>query len=839
MISHVQSQRPGVSSFNEDETIHRLRHFLPSQAPLKDFIHHNPLHAFQEFPFDRAVHRASKLFGFRTRLPLEEYRQLYHHGKISLTILNKVVEGYPEDFQGIDAMQSLLNDSFNESLKPRIGQLRSQWKSAVKVNLDKAVHPMLFRLIASYLDQGISIWQLPASYQGLLSAIRYMEVHSLRGLFKSDRVRKWLMNKELTIVQLLELVVGKSDFYERYLFDQQMAHPGWSGMVAVIEERPETLLDSRIVSLREFIQLELLLEIDFLDTKFGTFWKPLGQVAIPPAEHLWDEVKPDQLETILSIWHKAYEWSYYDQVIGGIQNRRLKETTNQAGTTFQSLFCIDDRECSLRRYLEVHDPGCVTFGTPGFFNVDCYFQPEHGQFMTKICPAPIAPKHVIKEKQAALSHTRDSVASDHTHGVLSGWLISQTLGMWAGLRLLFHLFRPSRSPLMVSSSGHMDKNGILEIENTHAGHNHDGLQVGYTISEMTDRVGSLLGSIGLVREFAAFIYVVGHGASSVNNTYYAGYDCGACSGRPGSVNARAFSWMANHTAVRKALRERGIEIPDETLFVGALHDTTRDEVEFFDEDLLGPELLNAHQKNVNTFTLALDDNSKERSRRFLHTDTKEKPASVHKKVRLRSVSLFEPRPELNHATNALCIVGKRELTNHLFLDRRSFLNSYDYRLDPDGNYLLGILRAATPVCGGINLEYFFSRTDNYRLGAGTKLPHNVVGLIGLANGADGDLRPGLPSQMIEVHSPMRLLMIVEQSPDALLNVILRIPEVYEWYAHEWIHLVAIHPETREAFVFKMGEFVRYQSCQTEMPRLNNPLELAELEEGDLPVYRLA
>jgi len=59
---------------------------------------------------------------------------------------------------------------------------------------------------------------------------------------------------------------------------------------------------------------------------------------------------------------------------------------------------------------------------------------------------------------------------------------------------------------------------------------------------------------------------------------------------------------------------------------------------------------------------------------------------IHQKVRTRSVSIFEPRPELNHATNALCIVGSRNFTRGVFLDRRSFMNSYDYRIDPDGKF---------------------------------------------------------------------------------------------------------------------------------------------------------
>src|SRR6185295_14804698 len=121
---------------------------------------------------------------------------------------------------------------------------------------------------------------------------------------------------------------------------------------------------------------------------------------------------------------------------------------------------------------------------------------------------------------------------------------------------------------------------------------------------------------------------------------------------------------------------KGVEIPKTTQFLGGLHDTTRDEIVFFDEDSLTPENNKNHQRNEGIFSQALDINSKERSRRFVNVNTKRSPATIHEEVKLRSVSLFEPRPEYNHATNTLCIVGRRELTKNLFLDRRAFLNSY-------------------------------------------------------------------------------------------------------------------------------------------------------------------
>jgi uncharacterized protein YbcC (UPF0753/DUF2309 family) len=189
--------------------------------------------------------------------------------------------------------------------------------------------------------------------------------------------------------------------------------------------------------------------------------------------------------------------------------------------------------------------------------------------------------------------------------------------------------------------------------------------------------------------------------------------------------------------------------------------------------------------------------------------------------------LFEPRPELGHGTNTLCIVGRRDVTKGLFMDRRAFLNSYDYRTDPDGKFLVGIMKPLGPVCGGINLEYYFSRVDNFKLGAGTKLPHNVMGLIGVANSADGDLRPGLPVQMIEVHDPVRLLIIVEHLPEIVLKTIQSVPEMYEWFINNWVHLIVLNPETGNFSRFHNGEFSDYISSVKSITVVNDVIGMFE------------
>jgi len=189
--------------------------------------------------------------------------------------------------------------------------------------------------------------------------------------------------------------------------------------------------------------------------------------------------------------------------------------------------------------------------------------------------------------------------------------------------------------------------------------------------------------------------------------------------------------------------------------------------------------------------------------------------------------LFEPRPELGHGTNSLAIIGRRSLTRGLYMDRRAFLNSYDYLTDLDGKYLTNVMAPIGVVCGGINLEYYFSRVDNLKLGCGTKLPHNVTGLIGVTNSSDGDLRPGLPWQMIEPHDPVRLMVIVEHFPEIVLKVIQTTPAMFEWYKNEWIHIVAIHPETKEFYYLINEQFVLQSVADVKIKSIDNLLRFFE------------
>lgn len=801
------------TSFNEAHVLHTLRHYLPTQGPLKDFVHHNTLHAFQDMKFYDAIFKASQIFGYQVTFSLAEYRQLYAQKRISEDILNRVIEERKGDELLAEWKEKTLNQTYDWSIHARVGKLRLEWKHLYSVDLDDLVQPLLFRILCSYLDQGIAISPFPFEQTGLLNAVRTLEQGSFTSFFKSKRVRTLLQDSACTIEHLLSILVREEKYFETYLYDQQFLHRGWSGIVATIEDRPETLYYPKSISLRDFIHLELLLEIDALDHALGEEWQPLGlKTNIDPVD-IFTDVKPNEVQEVLKIWQDAFEWSYYDMVLGGMQavTKRGPLQSSQAPKSFQTIFCIDEREYSLRTYIESVDPSCETLGAPGFFGVEFYFRPAFAKFHEKLCPAPVTPRYLIKEVEKEVKHKRpkEIIYSKNSHTFLRGFVSSYYLGLASFGKLFANLLRPTMSPAIADAFSHMDPKGELTILYSGERDEIHDLQIGFTVEEMALRVEKILRGIGLTHNFAPLVYLLGHGSSSANNPHHGAHDCGACSGRPGAVNARVFSSMANYAPVRTLLEERGISIPGDTQFLGGLHDTASDEIAFYDEEILSEKNRREHEKNKILFERALDLNAKERSRRFMSINTKNSLKQIRKDIKRRSVSYFEPRPELGHGTNAICVVGNRELTKGLFLDRRAFLNSYDYKSDPEGKILAGVIAPLPVVCGGINLEYYFSRMDNSKLGAGTKLPHNVMGLVGVSNSSDGDLRSGLPLQMIEVHDPVRLLMIVEQDPKVVLSVISATPALYEWFINEWVHLLVYDPYTTSFFRFNNGAFVPY------------------------------
>lgn len=815
-----------------DETLSHVAHWLPTQGPIKEFIHHNTLHAYQHRPYFEGLRVAAEMVGSFPTPRLELFRQLHREGVISdeavfaaASALEREAKMPPEMLRA-----QALDPAIDVPRYPSIVDTgyRARLKRERGMDLDAQTHPLLFRWLGQYLDQGISVWRMPESPGGLWDTMRGLARESLLPipLLRVKGAKRLLeLSADQAIDQALKRLLGSPTHATRYLAEVCLAQPGWAGMVRVLETFPESVLHVRKVTLKDWVALTLAAEVGALESALGADFSPLsqaGEAALPiPADQPAGE--PSRAEWAGRVWQLALEKTYSQKLLSQLLGPR--EVKPRPKPQIQTFFCIDDRECSIRRHLEALDPAVETFAWAGFFAVDCVFKGSDDRYALKHCPVPVTPKHQILElarggdAEAHRNRTLTRYMETGGHGFSGGWLIAHTLGFWAGLRLVANIFKPAWGPASVTSLSRVDQQADLKIERSPGVEkpNDHGFWEGYTPNEMADRVNALLIATGALalptaaqqKELAPLLVFFGHGASSSNNPYFSAYDCGACSGKPGAPNARAFAKMANHPEVRKILATRGVRIPEGTQFVGALHDTTRDEVQYYDTEILSAANREALERLKQTMQRALEVNAQERCRKFTQAPQTLSPAQALEHVKLRSEAIFEARPEYNHATNAAAIVARRSVSLGTNLDRRAFLNSYDPANDASGDILANILGAVVPVCGGISLEYLFSRMDPLRYGSGSKLPQNVIGLLGVAQGTDGDLLTGLPAQMTEIHDPQRLSIVVEQAPDTALKAVMKNPAVYEWVLNGWVQYFSITPDITpgggKAFEWKAGE----------------------------------
>ena len=840
--------------FDLDASIAHIAHWLPAQGPIKDFIHHNTLHAVQHLPFHEAVAVAAKMLGARSYLPLEDYQRLYRQGRIKSHAIDWAIDHSGGTGQEQDKLRESLFEADDTSHYPPVSLanhgIRNAWLTRLEVDLNSLVQPILFRLLGNFLDQGISRWSLPKNGEHFWDCVLRLAQNSLLPLYPLDEpgVQELLSKSPDAVIKTcLEKIVGDKQLYEQYLLEVLLAHPGWAGMVHIIEHNPRALLARREISLKEMLAVELAIELAFLHKKKGQHFPSIAAV---PYTHgtplLKDGALSSKIPLRLKVWHEAMEWSLHSELLLALkpQSTQTSAPATKPLVEAQALFCIDDRECSLRRYLEEVNPAIETFGAAGFFGIDFLYQGLDDAYPVAQCPNIIIPKHLIKESSSQPKPGDKAKSGGLTnmhftaHSMFRGWLYTQTLGLGYAVRMAWNVFRPGSKLPNIKTLSEVESHSHLHLLRESEEPTEDGYLLGFSFTEMADRIGGLLRNIGLTQHFAPVVVVVAHGSSSVNNPHFAAYDCGACSGKPGAPNARAFAWMANHESVRAILLERGIDIPDGTRFVAALHNTSRDEITYFDPHLLAQHPAPGLHAFQHAMKKALQRNARERCRWFELGPQSHSNKEAHEHVMERSTSIFEPRPEYNHSNNLYCIVGRRQLTRDLFLDRRAFLHSYDPATDAQGEIMVRILSAIIPVCGGINLEYLFSRIDNSVYGAGTKLPHNVIGLLGVANGVEGDLRTGLPSQMIEVHEPARLLIVVEQTCAILDKAIAKIGALKEWLDNDWVRFVSCHPESHALFLYTVNGWETIKLPDgSAVPQASQSEKIIAGQTGTIPVHQ--
>ncbi|AOV18065.1 hypothetical protein BJI67_14225 [Acidihalobacter aeolianus] len=325
-------------------------------------------------------------------------------------------------------------------------------------------------------------------------------------------------------------------------------------------------------------------------------------------------------------------------------------------------------------------------------------------------------------------------------------------------------------------------------------------RIGFSLREQTRFVVQALSSIGLTGNFSRFVLLVGHGSQSHNNPYESALDCGACGGNLGINNARALAHMANKPEIRNRLRERGIDIPEDTWFIPAIHNTTTDEIVLHDVELLPAGHLLYIDRLRKGLRAASRLSAQERIPTLVQLPAPPDAGKAEKLARRNAMDWSQVRPEWGLSRNAYFIIGRRQLTQGTSLQARAFLHSYDWRVDPRRRLLENILTGPLVVGQWINMEHYFSAVDNEHYGSGSKVYHNVAGRFAVMSGNIGDLRTGLPAQTVlkdgrPYHDPVRLICVIEAPFAHACDALNAVASVKSLVHNGWVRLLVVDPET--------------------------------------------
>ncbi|MFN7239767.1 MAG: putative inorganic carbon transporter subunit DabA, partial [Chitinophagales bacterium] len=159
---------------------------------------------------------------FQQALSISEYQQEYKKGRITHEIIDRVLDINSENPLERELLKiDMFKNYFEHEFDSRIGNLRENWRIKIGVDMDALVYPTLFRLLSSYLDQGIALWKFPIRDLNFLEALRHIESNGWVSIFRRKRARKIFQEQNHTIESLLEILVGENkDLYEQYIFDQ-------------------------------------------------------------------------------------------------------------------------------------------------------------------------------------------------------------------------------------------------------------------------------------------------------------------------------------------------------------------------------------------------------------------------------------------------------------------------------------------------------------------------------------------------------------------------------------------------------------------------------------------
>ncbi|APW96850.1 DUF2309 domain-containing protein [Halobiforma lacisalsi AJ5] len=791
-----------------ETSIDRAAARIGSVWRLHSFVTANPLSGFEDEPFHRAVAEGERLFGGRGYPHPSVFRQAWEDGRIAPDVLREELEAH-----GIDEEPEALLDELAaaEAERDRGGETD---------DATAAVDRVLSKWLAAFLDEGEATWPMPNREDGFYAAWRQVAPHDgdVPGCDDADDLPE-------TAIEALESVLG--DYPEGRWVDILEHHlaalPGWSGFVKQRVDDDDAWQETYPITMAEYLAVRLTLS-ELLDA---------------PIEP--DDTDPDDAEEdvpLPEVWLTAWEKSYRRRLLEGIDDS-VTESSHGDGErpAAQLVFCIDTRSEIIRRHVEDQGP-YETHGYAGFFGIPMQYRGYDSDAVADACPPIVEAEHLVTDEPDTDYDRAEKTTYDRWHGlvratrkhfkrlktnVVAAFPFVEGAGTAYGSALVARTLAPA---------------AISELDDAvddriPSPHEFCSPTIEYPRMSHEEKVEYARTAFQLMgwTEFARLVVFTGHSSHTTNNPFDSSLDCGACAGNPGGPNARVLAEICNDEDVRAALRERGFEIPEDTVFLAGEHNTTTDEITLFDDGI--PE---SHREDLESLREDL-----ERARAGSaaeRTPSVDDPDDAVTEVKRKAADWAETRPEWGLAGNASFVIGPRELTDDRNLDGRAFLHSYDWSTDPDGEALELIMLGPLVVTQWINNQYYFATVDNGVYGSGSKITQNPVGNVGVVQGNGGDLMTGLPLQSLKLdderpfHQPLRLTAVIHAPVERVTEILREHEDVRELLDNGWIgDLTVVDPERDNESFHYAGDLEWASDAETAtVPERTTPVATSPAED---------
>ncbi len=789
--------------------------------PLKDYVAVNPYFGMADRTFMSARTFLRVFSDCEMLMPIPYYASQWRAGKFdALNIQQALTEiVWPQNVPPVtaDQMVQLLTQatpSEEASAIPTPNRSRPirclvEHAAAVSaVNWREIVIDEVSKFCAAHYDDDQASWgsewkqeSLYAAWHAIAQVDRNAELLGLSNMRKL--VASLPAEPRTAIVDLLCRLNVPYPLWSTVLMSQVFSMPGWFAWTRYQDDQPASKTHDEFIGL---LAVRLAYDVAVSETLgLQIDWK--SYIRNGYASFQGEEPQQVQQAWVRYTLLRACEIGYRNQLLSKLPSLPLhpaQPVAKEKATTAQMVFCIDVRSERMRRHIEKLSPSIETFGFAGFFGLPIEFQALGESQATAQLPVLLKPQYCVHEHlSCASAQQQEQVVSRRTdkrwwrklwQGFKSSSIGSfgfvESSGLLAGIQLVRQALGQAR-PTQHQRDG-LDGQANQLRPNV-CGHSGESMSQ----AEQIETAYRVLKNLGLTKDFARLVVLCGHFSQTSNNPLAASLDCGACGGHSGAPNARWLALVLNQTDVRLGLYELGIAIPSETHFLAAAHNTTVDEIEFYDVS----ELPSSHRRDFDE----LQATCRDAAAAVALERASQLDAQGLKDVLRRAVDWSEVRPEWGLAGNVAFVVGPRALTSGLDLNGQVFLHSYEATQDTEGTILETIMTAPMIVANWINMQYYASTVDNAHFGSGSKAIHNVVGKFGVLSGNSGDLKTGLPLQSIHDgttyrHVPLRLLVVI-RAPRASIE---RIYQKHELVANlvnnEWLSVVAVEGQEH----YKLG-----------------------------------